>query len=154
MWHASRRTSISAGRAPSREAIKVKLIALGDAIDDAGDLGDDFMLQNYYPEKDQVEIQKYFGSGFGKSLVELSIGQWHGPIQSGYGAHLVYVSNISEPATPVFDEVRERVEQDWKMEKGEELNDRFYANLRKQYTVVIEGSEDEGLVTFMQEQAP
>ena len=120
------------------EAVKVTLIAEGEAIDDAGSLGDDFMLQNYYPEKDQVEIQKLFGSGFTESLVELAPGQWHGPVLSGYGVHLVYVSNINEPPAPVFADVRERVEQDWKMEKGEELNEKFYASLRDRYTIVIE----------------
>ena len=120
------------------EAVKVTLIAEGEAIDDAGALGDDFMLQNYYPEKDQVEIQKLFGSGFTESLVELAPGQWHGPVLSGYGVHLVYVSNINEPPAPVFADVRERVEQDWKMEKGEELNEKFYASLRDRYTIVIE----------------
>ena len=124
------------------EAVKVTLIAEGEAIDDAGALGDDFMLQNYYPEKDQVEIQKLFGSGFTESLVELAPGQWHGPVLSGYGVHLVYVSNINEPPAPVFADVRERVEQDWKMEKGEELNEKFYASLRDRYTVVIEEPEE------------
>ena len=71
------------------EAIKASLIVKGDAVEDPGALGDDFMLQNWYPEKDAVEIQKLFGSGFTESLVELSPGQWHGPILSGYGVHLV-----------------------------------------------------------------
>ena len=120
------------------EVIKANLITQGDAIDDPGALGDDFMLQNYYPEKDLVEIQKQFGSGFTDSLTELSPGQWHGPVLSGYGVHLVYISSINEPPAPVFTEVRERVVQDWTMDKGEELNEKFYASLRDQYTVVIE----------------
>jgi len=119
-------------------AIKATLIAQGDVIENAGALGDDFMLQNYYPQKEQAEIQKLFGSGFAESLVDLSPGQWHGPVLSGYGTHLVYVSNISEPPPPVFAEVRERVVQDWTTEKGEELNEKFYANLRDRYTIVIE----------------
>ena len=123
------------------EKIKATLIAKGDAIEDPGALGDDFMLQNYYPEKDQIEIQKYFGSGFFESLVELSPGQWHGPVLSGYGVHLVYVSSISEPPPPVFAEVRERVTQDWKTDRSEELNEQFYANLRDSYTIVIEEPE-------------
>ena len=136
------------------EAIKATLIAQGDeAIEDAGALGDDFMLQNYFPEKDQVEIQKQFGSGFTESLVKLSPGQWRGPILSGYGVHLVYVSNISEPPAPVFAEVRERVVQDWETEKGEELNDKFYANLRDQYTIVIEEPTEEATVAAVQEPA-
>ena len=135
------------------EAIKVSLIAEGEAIDDAGALGDDFMLQNYYPEKDRVEIQKLFGSGFTESLVDLSPGQWHGPVLSGYGVHLVYVSNINEPPAPVFAEVRERVTQDWKTDRGEELNEQFYASLRDQYTIVIEEPEQEDKVATLQEQA-
>jgi hypothetical protein len=120
------------------EAVKATLTARGDAIEDAGALGDDFMLQSYYPEKDQIEIQKLFGSGFTQSLVELSPGQWHGPVLSGYGTHLVYVSSIHEPSPPVFEEVREQVVQDWTSEKSEELNEQFYANLRDSYTIVIE----------------
>jgi peptidyl-prolyl cis-trans isomerase C len=134
-------------------AIKATLIAQGEAIEDPGALGDDFMLQNYYPGKDPVEIQKLFGSGFADSLVELSPGQWHGPVLSGYGTHLVYVSNISEPPAPDFVALRERVKQDWKTERGEELNDQFYASLRDQYTVVIEEPGEEDTVAVVQEQA-
>ena len=135
------------------EAIKASLIVKGDAVEDPGALGDDFMLQTWYPEKDAVEIQKLFGSGFSESLVELSPGQWHGPILSGYGVHLVYVSSISEPPAPVFAEVRERVTQDWKADRGEELNEQFYASLREQYTVVIEKPEQDDTVAAAQEPA-
>jgi hypothetical protein len=120
------------------EAIKATLTARGDAIEDAGALGDDFMLQSYYPEKDPLEIQKLFGSGFTESLMDLTPGQWHGPVLSGYGTHLVYVSSIREPSPPVFAQVRERVVQDWTSERSEELNEQFYANLRDSYTIAIE----------------
>ena len=135
------------------EVIKTSLITKGDAIDDPGALGDDFMLQNYYPEKDPVEIQKLFGSGFTESLVELSPGQWHGPVLSGYGVHLVYISSVNEPPPPDFATVRERVVQDWTTDKGEELNEKFYASLREQYTVVIEEPEDKDRVAVVQETA-
>ena len=86
------------------------------------------MLQNYYPEKDQIEIQKQFGSGFTESLLKLSSGQWHGSVLSGYGVHLVYVNNISEP-----------------------LNEKFYASLRDQYTIVIEEPIEDDKVAALQE---
>ena len=133
------------------EGIKAKLIALGEDIGDAGALGDTFMLQTYYPDKEPLEIQKNFGSGFSEALVELSPGQWHGPVLSGYGVHLVYVSNITQPPPPVLAELRERVAQDWTMEKGEELNEQFYANLRDRYTVVIESSAGNGNGGMVQE---
>jgi peptidyl-prolyl cis-trans isomerase C len=120
------------------EEIKTTLIARGDAIEDAGALGDDFMLQSYYPEKDPLEIRKLFGSGFAKSLSELAPGKWHGPVLSGYGTHLVYVSHVREPPPPVFDALRDRVVVDWTTDKSEELNEQFYTSLRDSYTVVIE----------------
>ncbi|MBW2694439.1 MAG: peptidyl-prolyl cis-trans isomerase, partial [Deltaproteobacteria bacterium] len=120
------------------EAIKATLTARGDAIEDAGALGDDFMLQSYYPEKEPLEIQKLFGSGFTESLMDLAPGQWHGPVLSGYGTHLVYVSSIREPSPPIFAEVRERVVQEWTSERSEELNEQFYTSLRDSYTIVIE----------------
>ncbi len=134
------------------EKVKASLIEQDDAIEDAGVLGDGIMLQPHYPDKDKIEIQKQFGSKFAESLVDLSPGQWHGPVVSGYGMHLVYISNITEPQQPVFAEMSERVTLDWNTEKGEELNNQFYTNLRNQYTIVIEQADDK--VTAMREQKP
>ena len=120
------------------ERIKAELVAMGDTLADAGALGDRFMLQNYYPQKDRVEIQKQFGGGFTQSLTELSPGRWHGPVLSGYGVHLVYVQQVIEPPAPALADVRQRVMQDWKTAKSEELNQQFYASLREQYTVIVE----------------
>jgi hypothetical protein len=136
------------------EAIKATLIARGDAIEDAGELGDDLMLQSYYPERDPIEIQKLFGTGFAESLMDLTPGQWHGPVLSGYGTHLVYVSGIHEPSPPVFEEVREQVVQEWTSERSEELNEQFYANLRDSYTIVIEEPVAQDDVAVVPEPSP
>jgi len=72
---------------------------------------------------------------------------------SGYGVHLVYISSISEPPAPEFAALRERVVQDWTMERGEEINDKFYASLREQYTVIIEEPDEEDAVAAVQELA-
>ena len=120
------------------EAIKAALIAKPEQLDNAGELGDDFMLQAYYPENTQADIQKLFGSGFAESLVKLSPQQWHGPVLSGYGTHLVYIHSIVEPPPPVFYAVQTRVQQDWEDQRRETLNEQFYASLRDRYTIVIE----------------
>lgn len=120
------------------EAIKAGLIALGDSIEEAGALGDGLMLQSYYPEKDLLEVRKSLGSGFAEALVELAPGQWQGPVLSGYGVHLVFVSDVVQPPPPVFAEHRERVTQDWESDRSEELNEKFYASLRDGYEVIVE----------------
>ena len=134
------------------ETVKATLIAQGNTIEDPGSLGDGLMLQNYYPQKDRAEIQRNLGSGFTDTLITLTPGQWHGPVLSGFGVHLVYVNGIIEPPSPVFAEVRERVVADWSLDRGEELNDKFYANLREQYSIVIEESEaDDEIATPTQQ---
>ena len=65
-------------------------------------------------------------------------GQWHGPVLSGYGVHLVYVESRSEIVPAEFAAVRERVQQDWGDERRRVFNEEFYARLRDRYEVVIE----------------
>jgi hypothetical protein len=72
-------------------------------------------------------------------------------VLSGYGTHLVYVSSIHEPSPPVFEEVREKVVQDWTSERSEELNELFYANLRDSYTIEIEEPIAQGDVAAVPE---
>jgi hypothetical protein len=106
------------------------------------ELGDPFMLQRYYPEKDQQRIASLFGQGFAQSVFELAPGQWHGPVLSGYGTHLVYVEAVTEFPTPPLEEVRERVTQDWVDENRRKISDQYFADLLAQYEVVIEGQSD------------
>ena len=44
--------------------------------------------------------------------------------------------------------------QDWTTETSEDLNEKFYANLRDRYTVVIEEPTAEGNVAALPEQVP
>jgi hypothetical protein len=136
------------------KVIKAALISQPDATEKAGTLGDDFMLQHYYPKNTQADIQKLFGGGFADSMVELAPGQWHGPVLSGYGVHLVYVHSVSEAPPPLFAEVRERVRQDWVDAKRESLNEQFYASLRDRYTVVIDAIPDDAELAVGQGQTP
>lgn len=123
------------------EMVKQKLVKEGDSIADPGSLGDNIMLQSYNPNKEPIEIQKMFGSGFRESLEMLEPGKWHGPVLSGYGAHLVYISHVSESHPPKFDQLREQVTQDWTANRSEEFNQEFYNALREKYTVVTEELE-------------
>ena len=76
--------------------------------------------------------------------MELETGQWHGPVLSGYGVHLVYVHALQEFPAPAFDEVADRVLEDWTEAKRKELNDQYVKSLLDRYEVVIEGEESDG----------
>jgi peptidyl-prolyl cis-trans isomerase C len=121
------------------EAVKKQLQALKEVPQNTKSYGDSFMLQDYYPERTEAEMSKLFGSGFARSVFELSPEQWHGPVLSGYGTHLVYVHDHQRADPPTFAEAEEQVRQEWESEKREELNEQFVASVIARYDITIEG---------------
>jgi len=102
------------------------------------DKGDRFMLQNYYPQKTELDVRKLFGSGFATAVMQLEQGQWHGPVLSGYGVHLVYVDALVKAPPPVLEDVRKVVFQNWQADQQEKFNETFFENLKSRYEIVIE----------------
>ena len=75
------------------------------------------------------------------ALGGLSLGQWQGPVESGYGVHLVFVSERLEGRLPALAEVRDAVRREWDNANRLEANEKFYQDLLKHYTVTIENPE-------------
>lgn len=120
------------------ETIKAKLVALKHPPQDARSFGDPFMLQSYYPERSEAELAKLFGRGFAEPVFKLAPHQWHGPVLSGYGTHLVYVHDRRAAEPPRFEDVEGQVRQDWENDKREQMNEQFIASLMGRYEVTIE----------------
>ena len=125
------------------EEIKAELIASAKRPAEMAGVGDPFMLQRYYPERSELDLAKLFGREFARSIMELETGQWHGPVLSGYGVHLVYVHALQKSPIPNYNQVADRVREDWTEEKRQELNDQYVESLLDRYEVVIEGAESE-----------
>jgi peptidyl-prolyl cis-trans isomerase C len=123
------------------EKLKAELIASATVPDEASDLGDRFMLQAYYPERDEADLAKLFGGEFASSIMALEPEKWHGPVLSGYGTHLVYVQARLESPPPTYEQVAERVREDLVNEEREKLNEEYIESLLARYEVVIEGEE-------------
>jgi len=104
----------------------------------AEDLGDSLMLQRYFPQHTEAEISRLFGAEFAANVVGLAEGEWHGPMLSGYGVHLVYIHARIEPPMPSFESVEDMVRQDWVSERRREMSDAFFTELLDSYEVVIE----------------
>ncbi len=119
-----------------------ELQASGTSDVNVSGLGDRFMLQNYYPQKTELEIRKQFGSGFATSVMQLEPGQWHGPVLSGYGTHLVYVNALEIAPLPVYEDVQASVFENWQAQHQEEFNEAFFESLKSRYEIVIEAVPD------------
>jgi len=115
-----------------------ELQAAGPPDTNVSGLGDRFMLQNYYPQKSELEIRKLFGTGFATSVMQLEIEQWHSPVLSGYGTHLVYVYALEIAPLPVFEDVQASVMENWQAQQQEEFNEAYFESLKSRYQIIIE----------------
>ena len=104
----------------------------------APERGDRFLLQYDYRLHTQVEVGRLFGTRFAEALFEVEPEAWQGPIQSGYGLHLVYVSDVDPGAVPAFEQVRNRVLVDYESDQRNEAKEALYRGLSEGYEVVID----------------
>ena len=105
---------------------------------DVSALGDPFLLSHEFEAVPGSEVAKQFGEAFAAKLGALSPGQWQGPVESGYGVHLVFVGQRTGGRVPALEEVREAVRREWANAERLEANEKFYQGLLKRYTVTIE----------------
>ncbi len=101
-------------------------------------LGDRFLLGSEFNSMPADEVAKLFGSSFAASLAELAIGTWQGPIQSGYGHHLVLLQERTEGRVPGLDEARVALQREWKDIQRNKANKEFFKKLSSRYAVTIE----------------
>ncbi len=92
-------------------------------------LADPFMLDREFTAVPASEVARQFGEKFAAELAEISPGQWQGPIESGYGLHLVLVSQHIEGRLPALADVRDAVRREWQDVRLLEASERFYQEL-------------------------
>jgi hypothetical protein len=101
-------------------------------------LGDPFLLEHRFEAASAAEITKQFGDRFVMKLGDVPVGEWFGPVESGYGMHLVFVEERTEGRLPELAEVRDAVRREWTNARRLESNEKFFQNLVKHYEVVVE----------------
>ncbi|MCK6455672.1 MAG: peptidyl-prolyl cis-trans isomerase [Phycisphaerae bacterium] len=100
--------------------------------------GDATMLDRESTDVAKSDVLRRFGPAFAAKLGELPIGRWHGPIESGYGAHLVLIRNRSADRLPALDEIRDAVRREYVEAQRRQARESFYEALLQRYAVIIE----------------
>lgn len=119
---------------PTSEAVERSLARLADGAD-ATTLGQPTLLPASMPLTAAPLIDRTFGSGFGASLGGLPVGEWAGPVESGYGLHLVRVSGMTDGRLPPLADIRDRVEAEWRAADARRMRESFGDALLERYTV-------------------
>ena len=101
------------------------------------DRGDRLMLDQDYVQSTELEVAKLFGQHFSEQLLEIQKGSWQGPIESGYGIHLVRIHDKVEPRLPELAEVLKRVQVDLESERRREMNKEIFEKLKARYEIVV-----------------
>lgn len=83
-------------------------------------------------------IGRDFGEGFAEQLATLPLGQWAGPVKSGFGVHVVRVSARVDGRVPPLEEIRAAVAREWESDRRRAAREAQLQELRKRYDVVIE----------------
>ncbi len=106
-------------------------------------LGDPMLLAFEHRDVPLDGIDRLFGGRFAASLEALERGEWSGPVESGYGLHLVRVLGFVPSQAPSLADVRDEVRQEWLTRQRKAAEDEFIRSLREKYRVVIETSASE-----------
>jgi hypothetical protein len=108
----------------------------------AATLGDPFMFQEYYRDRAPDYLGKEFGPVFALAVVKLPAGSWQGPVESGFGWHLLYVDTLVPGRGPSFEEIEGNVKMAWLSEQKATAWEKAYKDMRAKYTVFLPAPPD------------
>ena len=108
----------------------------------ASSLADPFMFQEHYRDRAPDYLAKEFGPPFALAVARLAPGSWQGPIESGFGWHLVFVDSVIPGGVPAFEEVEADVRSAWLGEQKALAWDKAYKAMRAKYTVLLPAPPD------------
>jgi parvulin-like peptidyl-prolyl isomerase len=107
---------------------------------DPAEAGDATLLPASMEAASPQAISNAFGEEFARQIDEAPVGQWSGPIESGFGLHLVKVDERVAASAPSLAEIRPIVLREWQSEQRRALNESFLETLRSKYEVRVEGA--------------
>ena len=115
--------------------------------------GDKLPFPYFFEDIDANELNRELGLEFSEDIKNLKVGQWAGPIRSGFGWHAIYIQEMTPPADPGYENIVERLKRDFEYENQIRVNDQVYYELRKNYNVEFDLDPekfDEAFVQFLE----
>jgi hypothetical protein len=104
----------------------------------APEKGDSFMMQYDFVQETPFEVERLFGEDFAEELFTLETDAWQGPIRSGYGYHLIRISEKIEARLPELASVIDNVRTDFMFDQKKKVNKEVYERFKERYEIVIE----------------
>ena len=106
-------------------------------------LADPFMFQDTYGDRTAVDLAKEFGPTFATGVFRLTPHAWAGPVESGFGWHLVYVDTFIPGRVPEFEKIEPDVKTAWLADQKDKAWREAYAKIRARYTVLLPAAPED-----------
>lgn len=100
-------------------------------------LGDALMVPNDVELTTRADVARMFGEEFADAVLKVEPGRWVGPIRSGYGQHLVVVTERQDRRMPSLAEVRPQVEREFMSARRARQLSQMYERLLERYRITM-----------------
>jgi peptidyl-prolyl cis-trans isomerase C len=118
------------------DAVMRDLGQIENTPDLSSNYGDRTMLSNQFTRVTYDKLFQSFGDEiFVEEIQKAPEQEWSGPLKSAYGHHLVFITEKTESAIPVFSEVAVEVNQDFLDFKKRKANEEFFAQMQERYII-------------------
>ena len=98
-------------------------------------IGDQFMFQDHYGDRSPEQIASIFGSAFAAAIDQVRPGSWQGPLESGLGWHLVFVTSATPGRVPSYDEIEPEIKRGWIDEQRAVAQQRAFEAMKAHYEI-------------------
>jgi len=127
---------------PKKDAEQTLLKFDKSTIDEMKNKGDVLPFPFFFENKNSDEINRQLGLQFSDHLKSLKTNGWTGPIQSGFGYHLIYITDKTGPQIPDFEIVKNDLQRDFEYVNQKQLNEQLLQELKKNYTIQFDLDSD------------
>lgn len=96
------------------------------------------LLPGSRPDAPLRSIEATFGTDFAARIATLPVGEWQGPLRSGFGLHFILLENRTPGRLPELDEIRATVQREWAHARKQRMTREFNEKLLGRYQIEIE----------------
>ncbi len=111
------------------------------AVSDADGLGDVPPIRPSHEATTKRDVARQFGRAFAERLFELPAGSWQGPVESGFGVHLVLIRTRTPSRDAAFEDVAFEVRSEYLENRRRELRSAVFSEMRRNYAIEMPGPD-------------
>ena len=125
-------------RSNAEHDAEAALVSISTMDNGAATIGDPILLETEFHDVDARTVSNLFGDDFARAIFLLKPGSWTGPVKSGYGVHIVRITNLRPATIRSFEAVRSKVVEAWQHQRETEAKAAYLAKLREKYSVDVD----------------